>query len=43
MGSEGTRQLVDEVSERAARRLEVLASDTSVLLDLIAALTFRTG
>jgi geranylgeranyl diphosphate synthase, type II len=43
LGSEGTRQLADEVSERAAGRLEVLASDTSVLLDLIAALTFRTG
>jgi geranylgeranyl diphosphate synthase, type II len=43
LGTEGTRELADEVSERATGRLEALATDTSVLRDLVGALTFRTG
>jgi geranylgeranyl diphosphate synthase, type II len=43
LGSEGARQLADEVSERAAGQLHSLGADTSVLRDVLDALTFRTG
>jgi geranylgeranyl diphosphate synthase type II len=43
LGPEGARKLADEVSERAAGQLATLAADTSVLRDLLEALTFRTG
>jgi geranylgeranyl diphosphate synthase, type II len=43
LGPEGARQLADEVAERAARQLHSLGADTSVLRDLLDALTFRTG
>jgi geranylgeranyl diphosphate synthase type II len=43
LGAEGARQLADEVSERAAGQLHQLGADTSVLRDLLDALTFRTG
>jgi len=43
LGPEATRSLADEVAERASSRLDVLGGDTSVLRDLLDALTFRTG
>jgi geranylgeranyl diphosphate synthase type II len=43
LGSEGARQLADEVAERAAGRLDSLGADTSALRELLDALTFRTG
>jgi len=43
LGREGARALADEVSERAAGQLEQVAADTSVLRELLEALTFRTG
>lgn len=43
LGPEGARQLADVVSERAAGRLDALGADTSVLRELLEALTFRTG
>jgi geranylgeranyl diphosphate synthase, type II len=42
-GADGARRLADEVSERAAARLEVVGADTSVLREVLEALTFRTG
>jgi len=43
LGTDGARELADEVSERAARQLEEIGADTSVLRELLEALTFRTG
>ena len=43
LGSEGARQLADEVAERAAGQLDSLGADTSALRELLDALTFRTG
>jgi geranylgeranyl diphosphate synthase, type II len=43
LGAEGARQLADEVSQRAAGQLDSVGADTSVLRDLLDALTFRTG
>ncbi len=43
LGPEATRSLADDVAERASSRLDELACDTSVLRDLLDALTFRTG
>jgi geranylgeranyl diphosphate synthase type II len=43
LGSEGARQLADEVAERAAGQLASLGADTSALRELLDALTFRTG
>jgi len=43
LGPEGARRLADEVSERAAGQLDALGADTSVLRDVLDALTFRTG
>jgi geranylgeranyl diphosphate synthase type II len=43
LGTDGTRSLADEVAERASSCLDDLACDTSVLRDLLEALTFRTG
>jgi len=43
LGAEGARQLADDVAERASSRLDELACDTTVLRDLLDALTFRTG
>jgi len=43
LGVEATRALADEVAERASSRLDGLACDTTVLRDLLDALTFRTG
>jgi geranylgeranyl diphosphate synthase, type II len=43
LGAEATRSLADEVAERASSRLAGLGGDTSVLRDLLDALTFRTG
>ena len=43
IGPEATRSLADEVAERASTRLDELGAETSVLLDLLDALTFRTG
>ena len=43
LGPEATRSLADEVAERASSRLNALGGDTTVLRDLLDALTFRTG
>ena len=43
LGAGGARQLADDVAERAARALEKLRADTTVLRELLDALTFRTG
>jgi geranylgeranyl diphosphate synthase type II len=43
LGADGARSLADEVSERAAAQLEAFAADTTVLRELLEALTFRTG
>jgi geranylgeranyl diphosphate synthase, type II len=43
LGTEATRALADEVAERASARLDELSCDTTVLRDLLDALTFRTG
>ena len=43
LGPEGARQLADEVSGRAAGQLDSVGADTSVLRDVLDALTFRTG
>jgi geranylgeranyl diphosphate synthase type II len=43
LGADSARQLADDVSERAAAQLDSLAVDTSVLRELLDALTFRTG
>ena len=43
LGPEGARQLADEVSGRAAGHLDSVGADTSVLRDVLDALTFRTG
>jgi geranylgeranyl diphosphate synthase type II len=43
LGGEATRSLADEVADRASSRLDELGGDTSVLRDLLEALTFRTG
>ena len=43
LGTEATRALADDVAERASSRLDELACDTTVLRDLLDALTFRTG
>jgi geranylgeranyl diphosphate synthase type II len=43
LGPDATRALADEVAERASNRLAELGVDTSVLRDLLDALTFRTG
>jgi len=43
LGTDGARELADEVSERAARQLEEIGADTSVLRELLEAMTFRTG
>ena len=43
LGPEGARRLADEVSERAAGQLDAVGAETSVLRDLLGALTFRTG
>jgi len=43
LGSEGARQLADEVAERAAGQLDSVGADTSALRELLDALTFRTG
>ena len=43
LGTEATRVLADDVAERASSRLDELACDTTVLRDLLDALTFRTG
>ncbi len=43
LGPEATRSLADEVAERASSRLDALGGDTTVLRDLLDALTFRTG
>jgi len=43
LGPEAARSLADEVADRASTRLDGLGADTSVLRDLLDALTFRTG
>ena len=43
LGTEATRALADEVAERASSCLDELECDTTVLRDLLDALTFRTG
>jgi geranylgeranyl diphosphate synthase, type II len=43
LGPEATRSLADDVADRASARLDELGADTSVLHDLLDALTFRTG
>ena len=43
LGTEATRALADDVAARASSRLDELACDTTVLRDLLDALTFRTG
>jgi len=43
LGPEATRSLADDVADRASTRLDELGADTSVLHDLLDALTFRTG
>ena len=43
LGAGGARQLADDVAERAAAQLEKLRADTTVLRELLDALTFRTG
>src|SRR5262245_30229895 len=43
LGTEAARALADEVAERASSRLDELTCDTTVLRDLLDALTFRTG
>jgi geranylgeranyl diphosphate synthase type II len=43
LGADGARALADEVSSRAAARLGAVGADTSVLRELLDALTFRTG
>src|SRR5262245_56154226 len=43
LGTEATRALADELAERASSRLDELTCDTTVLRDLLDALTFRTG
>ena len=40
---EGARQLADDVAERAAGQLDKVGADTTVLRELLDALTFRTG
>ena len=43
IGVEGARRLADEVSERAAGHLAAVGADTTVLREVVDALTFRTG
>ncbi len=43
LGADDARRLADEVSERAAEHLDRLGTETTVLRDLLDALTFRTG
>jgi geranylgeranyl diphosphate synthase type II len=43
LGPEATRALADDVAGRASSRLDELQCDTTVLRDLLDALTFRTG
>ena len=43
LGPDATRRLADDVAERAASRLEALGGCTTVLRELLEALTFRTG
>jgi geranylgeranyl diphosphate synthase, type II len=43
LGVEEARRVADEVAARARARLDGTAADTQVLLELVDALTFRTG
>jgi len=43
LGVDGARRLADEMSARAASRLETVGADTSALREILDALTFRTG
>jgi geranylgeranyl diphosphate synthase, type II len=43
LGPDGARALADEVAGRARAELEAVHADTRVLLELVDALTFRTG
>ncbi len=43
LGADGARRLADDVAERAAGQLDEVGADTTVLRELLDALTFRTG